>query len=224
MAAYRTGSSARCCPRGPRSSTAHVHLGHDIDGIVQLHGRAGGPPRRVRLLALLHVLHGRRTNYVVPAFRMPNNQDARRRGALGRQMVPFRPPRPEDGPRSREDVRCLDRGAKGMPALHPRAQRFALNDERLAPMFELTTDQKVTDPDSHGGRRLAADRRQPREPRRPVPQYHMIITHARIADLARTGADSRRPRGSLLRHVGLEPDGPTRLLPPFSARAVRLRV
>ena len=49
-------------------------------------------------------------------------------------------------------MRCLDRGARGIK-LHPRAQRFALNDERLAPVFELAAERRVPIL-IHGGRGL----------------------------------------------------------------------
>src|SRR5439155_1542450 len=51
-----------------------------------------------------------------------------------------------------EAVRCLDRGARGIK-LHPRAQRFLLNDERLAPVFELAAERRVPIL-IHGGRGL----------------------------------------------------------------------
>src|SRR5687768_18260243 len=40
-----------------------------------------------------------------------------------------------------EAVRCLDRGARGIK-LHPRAQKFLLNDERLAPVFALAAERR----------------------------------------------------------------------------------
>ena len=38
-----------------------------------------------------------------------------------------------------EAKRCLDLGARGIK-LHPRAQRFLLNDERLEPVFALAAE------------------------------------------------------------------------------------
>ena len=52
------------------------------------------------------------------------------------------------------------RGARGIK-LHPRAQRFLLNDERLAPVFSLAAERRVPIL-IHGGRGPAADRGQPR--------------------------------------------------------------
>ena len=80
-----------------------------------------------------------------------------------------------------EAIRCLDAGARGIK-LHPRAQKFHLNDERLAPVFELAADRGVPIL-IHGGRGLPpiadglADL---------VERYdtQLIIAHCGIADLA----------------------------------------
>ncbi len=80
-----------------------------------------------------------------------------------------------------EATRCLDLGARGIK-LHPRAQRFLLNDERLAPVFELAADRRVPIL-IHGGRGLPpiAD-----DLHRLVDRYEhsqLIIAHAGIADM-----------------------------------------
>ena len=81
-----------------------------------------------------------------------------------------------------EAQRCLDRGARGIK-LHPRAQRFLLNDERLAPVFAVAAERRVPIL-IHGGRGLPpiADhlaRLHDRHPEAPL-----IIAHAGIADMA----------------------------------------
>jgi hypothetical protein len=81
-----------------------------------------------------------------------------------------------------EATRCLDRGARGIK-LHPRAQKFLLNDERLAPVFELAAERKVPIL-IHGGRGLPpiAD-----DLAHLVDRYddaQLIVAHAGIADLA----------------------------------------
>ena len=80
-----------------------------------------------------------------------------------------------------EATRCLDAGARGIK-LHPRAQKFHLNDERLAPVFELAADRGVPIL-IHGGRGLP-----------PIAdgladlverfETQLIIAHCGIADLA----------------------------------------
>ncbi|MDX6513187.1 MAG: uncharacterized protein QOE36_2691, partial [Gaiellaceae bacterium] len=81
-----------------------------------------------------------------------------------------------------EAERCLDLGARGIK-LHPRAQRFALNDERLAPVFALAAERRVPIL-IHGGRGLPpiADHLAALIERYPDAQ--LIIAHAGIADLA----------------------------------------
>ena len=80
-----------------------------------------------------------------------------------------------------EATRCLDLGAGGIK-LHPRAQKFLLDDERLAPVFELAADRKVPIL-IHGGRGLPpiADALA-----RLMDAYEpqLIVAHAGIADLA----------------------------------------
>ena len=80
-----------------------------------------------------------------------------------------------------EATRCLDAGARGIK-LHPRAQKFQLNDERLAPVFELAAERRVPIL-IHGGRGLP-----------PIAdgladlverfETQLIIAHCGIADLA----------------------------------------
>ena len=80
-----------------------------------------------------------------------------------------------------EATRCLDLGARGIK-LHPRAQKFLLDDERLAPVFELAAERHVPIL-IHGGRGLPpiADALA-----RLMDRYEgtLIIAHAGIADLA----------------------------------------
>src|SRR5439155_14243332 len=79
-------------------------------------------------------------------------------------------------------TRCLARGARGIK-LHPRAQKFLLNDRRLAPVFALAAERKVPIL-IHGGRGLPpiAD-----DLAKLVDRYQdaqLIVAHAGIADLA----------------------------------------
>ena len=80
-----------------------------------------------------------------------------------------------------EATRCLDAGARGIK-LHPRAQKFQLNDERLAPVFELAADRGVPIL-IHGGRGLPPIADGLAE---LVERYdtQLIIAHCGIADLA----------------------------------------
>ena len=80
-----------------------------------------------------------------------------------------------------EAERCLDLGARGIK-LHPRAQKFLLNDERLAPVFAIAAERRVPIL-IHGGRGLppiAADLARLVD---RYPEAQLIIAHAGIADL-----------------------------------------
>jgi uncharacterized protein len=176
--AFWDGELRKMLPEGAEIFDAHVHLGHDIDGMVglyeQLEGRLDeyGISRCFMFCMDEHDRH--------PAFRVPNDRTLAAGERSGGRMIPFVRLDLNENP-IEEAVRCLDRGAKGIK-LHPRAQRFALNDERLAPVFELAADRKVPIL-IHGGRGLPpiADNLATLVDRYPAP---LIIAHAGIADLA----------------------------------------
>ena len=81
-----------------------------------------------------------------------------------------------------EAERCLDLGARGIK-LHPRAQRFMLNDERLAPVFALASERRVPIL-IHGGRGLPPISDHLARLVDNYPGAQLIIAHAGIADLA----------------------------------------
>jgi predicted TIM-barrel fold metal-dependent hydrolase len=157
---------------------AHVHLGNDIDGM------------RGELDELLRIqaAHGITRSFMFcldepdrhPGFRAPNDRSLAFAEQSGGALVPFVRLDLTESP-IEEAVRCLDRGAGGVK-LHPRAQRFMLDDERLAPVFELAADRKVPIL-IHGGRGLPpiADALA-----RLMDAYEpqLIVAHAGIADLA----------------------------------------
>jgi predicted TIM-barrel fold metal-dependent hydrolase len=166
-------------PAGAEIFDAHTHLGHDIDGMV----------------GELDVLLGLMDTYGVsqafmfcldepdrhPGFHAGNERTLAFAERSGGRLIPFVRLDLAEGP-IEEAERCLDRGARGIK-LHPRAQRFLLNDERLDPVFALAAERRVPIL-IHGGRGLppiAADLH------RLVDRYagvQLIIAHAGIADLA----------------------------------------
>src|SRR5207253_7605042 len=81
-----------------------------------------------------------------------------------------------------EATRCLDLGARGIK-LHPRAQRFLLNDERLAPVFALAAERRVPVL-IQGGRGLPTIADCLERLVEAYPEAQLIIAHAGIADLA----------------------------------------
>jgi predicted TIM-barrel fold metal-dependent hydrolase len=157
---------------------AHVHLGTDIDGM------------RGNLDELLRIQQAHRITRSFmfcldepdrrPGFRAPNDRSlafaAQSEGAL----IPFVRLDLGEGP-IEEATRCLDLGAGGVK-LHPRAQKFLLDDDRLAPVFELAAARRVPIL-IHGGRGLPpiADALA-----RLMDAYEpqLIVAHAGIADLA----------------------------------------
>ncbi|MGH3077095.1 MAG: amidohydrolase family protein [Gaiellaceae bacterium] len=158
---------------------AHTHLGHDIDGtkgryeeltsMLDRNGFAGA-------FVFCMDEHDRE-----PAFCVPNDRTLSHAERSGGQLVPF--VRLDLAERPLEEARrALDLGARGIK-LHPRSQAFALDDERLGPIFELAVERSVPIL-IHGGRGLP-----------PIAEHletlvlrnegvRLIVAHAGIADMA----------------------------------------
>ena len=165
-------------PSGAEIFDAHTHLGHDIDGMVgdldellRVHERSGISR------AFVFCLDEPDRH---PAFRAANDRTLAFAQRSGGRLIPFVRLDLSESP-IEEATRCIDLGARGIK-LHPRAQKFLLNDDRLAPVFELAAGRGVPIL-IHGGRGLPPiadelahlmDRFEPQ----------LIIAHAGIADLA----------------------------------------
>jgi len=168
---------------------AHLHLGRDIDGMV------GDYDQLEALMAQYGVGHA--FMFCLdepdrhPAFRAANNRTLDYAARSGRRLIPFVRLDLNESPLE-EARRCLDLGARGIK-LHPRAQRFDADDDRLWPVFAIASERRVPIL-IHGGRGLPpiaaglgalVDRH---------PDATLIIAHAGIADmahLARTMAGRR---------------------------------
>ena len=157
---------------------AHVHLGHDIDGMVGSYEE----------LERIQAAYGIERAFMFcldepdrePAFQAGNNRTLAFAERSQGRLIPFVRLDLTEQP-IEEAERCIALGARGIK-LHPRAQRFMLNDERLAPVFELAAARKVPIL-IHGGRGLPpiAD-----DLARLVERYddaQLIVAHAGIADL-----------------------------------------
>ena len=171
-------------PEGADIFDAHLHLGHDIDGMVGDYDE----------LALLMERYGIARAFMFcmdepdrhPAFRAPNDRTLEHAARSEGRLIPF--VRLDLGERPIEEAeRCLDLGAKGIK-LHPRAQKFLLNDERLAPVFAIAAERKVPIL-IHGGRGLPPIADDLARLVETYPHAQLIIAHAGIADL-----------GALMRH------------------------
>ena len=205
-------------PEGAEIFDAHVHLGHDIDGMIGLYEQLEGRLDEYNISRCFMFCMDEHDRH--PAFRVPNDRTLAAAERSNGRMVPFVRLDLNEDP-IEEAVRCLDRGARGNQAPSACA---ALRPQRRAPRARVRAGRRPTgaDPDPRRAG-FAADRRQPRAPGRPVPRPadHRPRGNRRPRR-ARTGL--RRPRRSLLRHLGLEPDRPARLLPPVLARAGRVRL
>lgn len=169
----------RLVPPGAEIFDAHVHCGQDIDGFV-----AG-------LDELLSFLRGSGAGRAFcfcmdepdrhPAFRAANDRTLDAAERSGGVLVPFARLDLAEHP-VEEMTRCLDRGARGIK-LHPRAQGFLLNDERLEPIFALAAERRVPIL-IHGGRGLPPIAGHLSRLMDRHPEAELIIAHGGIADLA----------------------------------------
>jgi predicted TIM-barrel fold metal-dependent hydrolase len=157
---------------------AHVHLGTDIDGrIGDFDELIAGQKRYGFSGAFMFCLDEPDRH---PAFSAANDRTLAFAQRSDGRLVPFVRLDLNEDPIG-EAARCLDAGARGIK-LHPRAQKFHLTDERLAPVFELAAERSVPIL-IHGGRGMPpiadslADL---------VERYEtqLIIAHCGIADLA----------------------------------------
>ena len=166
-------------PAGADIVDAHTHLGDDIDGM------AG---RLEELIAILDRYGISRANVFcldepdrVPAFRAPNDRTLAFAAEAKGRLIPFVRLDLTDSP-IEEAKRCLDLGAQGIK-LHPRAQKFQLNDERLAPVFAIASERRVPIL-IHGGRGLPPIADNLARLHDEYPEATLIIAHAGIADLS----------------------------------------
>jgi len=166
-------------PAGAEVFDVHVHLGHDIDGMVGVYEDlervcdAYGVSRCFMFCMDEPDRH--------PAFTAPNDRTLEFGERSGGRFIPFVRLDLAESP-IEEAERCLDRGAKGIK-LHPRAQRFLLNDERLDPVFALAAERRVPIL-IHGGRGLPPIAAELSALVDRYPEAQLIIAHAGIADMA----------------------------------------
>jgi uncharacterized protein len=169
----------RLLPQDAEIFDAHVHLGNDIDGF------SGQYEELERIMDTYRI--SRAFMFCMdepdrqPAFRAPNDRTLEFAERSAGRLIPFVRLDMNESP-IEEAVRCLDRGARGIK-LHPRAQRFLLNDERLAPVFELAAERRVPIL-IHGGRGLPPIADDLSRLVEQYPEAQLIIAHAGIADLA----------------------------------------
>ena len=169
----------RAVPEGSEIFDAHVHVGEDIDGFVAPLEDLVATLRQYDIARAFAFCLDEPDRH--PAFRAANDRTLSAAERSDGMLIPFvRLDLGEDP--IEEAKRCLDRGAKGIK-LHPRAQRFLLNDERLAPVFELAAERRVPIL-IHGGRGLPPIADHLKRLVEAYPEAQLIIAHGGIADLA----------------------------------------
>ncbi len=170
---------AREVPEGTEIFDAHVHLGNDIDGFSGVYEELERINDRYGIQRCFMFCMDEPDRH--PAFRAANDRTLEYARRSGGRLIPFVRLDLAEEP-IEEATRCLDAGARGIK-LHPRAQRFLLNDERLAPVFELAAERRVPIL-IHGGRGLPPIADNLDRLVEAYPEAQLIIAHAGIADLA----------------------------------------
>ena len=208
----------RVLPPDAEIFDAHLHLGHDIDGMV------GDYEQLEELMAAYGI--SRAFMFCLdepdrhPSFSAANDRTLAFAERSNGRLIPFLRLDLNESP-IEEAKRCLAAGARGIK-LHPRAQGFTANDERLRPIFELAAEHQVPIL-IHGGRGLPPIADGAAHARRRLPRGDADHRARRHRRPRRARALHGRAEGRALRHVDLEPRRPARLLPPDPARAGRLR-
>jgi predicted TIM-barrel fold metal-dependent hydrolase len=166
-------------PQGTQIFDAHVHLGHDIDGFSGVYEELERINDRYGIQRCFMFCLDEPDRH--PAFRAANDRTLEHAKRSAGRLIPFARLDLAEEP-VEEARRCLDAGARGIK-LHPRAQRFLLNDERLAPIFALAAERRVPIL-IHGGRGLPPIADHLDRLVEAYPQAQLIIAHGGIADLA----------------------------------------
>jgi predicted TIM-barrel fold metal-dependent hydrolase len=158
---------------------AHTHLGNDIDGMVGVYDELiAGMDRYGVSRANMFCLDEPDRH---PGFTAANDRTLAAAAQSEGRLIPFVRLDLNEGP-IEEAERCLDLGARGIK-LHPRAQKFLADDERLVPVFALAAERRVPilihagrglPPIAAGLEKLVDDH----------PGTQLILAHAGIADLA----------------------------------------
>ena len=177
-------------PAGADIFDAHLHLGHDIDGMI------GDYDQLIELMdsygisrAFMFCLDEPDRH---PSFTAANDRTLAYAERSNGRLIPFVRLDLNESP-IEEARRCLDAGARGIK-LHPRAQKFTATDERLGPVFELAAERRVPIL-IHAGRGLPpiADGLRALVERNPGTK--LILAHAGIADMQALAACMRGRKG-----------------------------
>ena len=169
---------ASTLPKDAEIFDAHVHLGEDIDGFSGSYEELTAVNDRYGISRCFMFCLDEPDHH--PAFRAANDRTLAYAKRSEGRLIPFVRLDLAEQP-IEEATRCLDLGASGIK-LHPRAQRFLLNDERLAPVFALAAERRVPIL-IHGGRGLPPIAKELAHLVERYPEAQLIIAHGGIADL-----------------------------------------
>src|SRR6266436_2210932 len=169
---------ASTLPKDAEIFDAHVHLGEDIDGFSGSYEELEAALDSYGVSRWFFFCLDEPDRH--PGFRAANDRTLEYGARSNGRMIPFVRLDLSESP-SEEAKRCLDLGARGIK-LHPRAQRFLLNDERLAPVFALAAERRVPIL-IHGGRGLPPIAKELGHLVESYPEAQLIIAHGGIADL-----------------------------------------
>jgi predicted TIM-barrel fold metal-dependent hydrolase len=169
----------RLIPDGADIFDAHLHLGHDIDGMVGDYDQLEALMEQYGVSRAFMFCLDEPDRH--PGFSAANDRTLAFAERSNGRLIPFLRLDLNESP-IEEARRCLALGARGIK-LHPRAQKFTATDERLAPVFEIAAEHKVPIL-IHGGRGLPPIAAGLRSLVDRYPEATLIIAHAGIADLA----------------------------------------
>ncbi len=172
------GEARRLIPDGADIFDAHLHLGHDIDGMVGDYDQLESVMTKYGISRAFMFCLDEPDRH--PSFSAANDRTLAYAKRSGGRLIPFVRLDLNESPMD-EARRCLDAGARGIK-LHPRAQKFTSTDERLAPVFEIAAERRVPIL-IHGGRGLPPIADGLRTLVERYPEASLIIAHAGIADL-----------------------------------------
>jgi predicted TIM-barrel fold metal-dependent hydrolase len=165
-------------PKSAYLFDVHTHLGNDIDGMNGLYEELVATLERYRFDRAFTFCMDEFDRE--PAFTTPHDRTLAHAQRADGRLIPF--VRLDLTERPVEEARrCLDLGAKGIK-LHPRAQAFSLDDERLPPIFELAVERSVPIL-IHGGRGLPPIAEHLALLVRRYEGIRVIVAHAGIADM-----------------------------------------
>jgi uncharacterized protein len=161
---------------GVRLFDVHTHTGaNDPDGFTcsaeQLLGALAAADAR----AVVFTMH--EPDGYPPA----NDRILREAAASDGRLVPFCRLDPRANPAA-EAERCLDAGARGIK-LHPRAERFRLEEPETEPIFAVAHERGVPVL-VHAGRGIPALGRDALDLAERYPNASIILAHAGVCDLA----------------------------------------